>query len=177
MLYSSQAYVKHSRGHQKHTPSYTKTVVSKADLQLISPHVAKPQKMYSYRQKTLWLNEKLDPPKTSVFLLKNHFFDRQRDPKKNKNDPGDSAQDKDKSSSLFFRSGTKPWRRFVAKSSGGKRAEDLPGQLLKFLHRDLESLEISMAENGMKMAKGRLFICLFVIVFRVPPIKIMSLSS
>eukprot|EP00438_Fugacium_kawagutii_P036552 Skav231232 [mRNA] locus=scaffold813:248165:248917:+ [translate_table: standard] len=44
--------------------------------------------------------------------------------------------DKEKSSTVFFRSSQGPWRRFAPKGGSAGRAENLPKQMLRFLHSD-----------------------------------------
>ena len=55
-------------------------------------------------------------------------------------------QDKEKSSSIFFRISSSTWRRFAPKGGTSLRAEEMPKQLLKFLHRDLGYVKLQDAE-------------------------------
>ncbi|CAK9090468.1 unnamed protein product [Durusdinium trenchii] len=50
-------------------------------------------------------------------------------------DSPDLRGDKEKSSSIFFRLGPQRWRRFAPKTA---RLEELPAQMLKFLHREMK---------------------------------------
>ncbi|CAK9067557.1 Protein disulfide-isomerase 2 (PDI2) [Durusdinium trenchii] len=49
--------------------------------------------------------------------------------------PEFALKDKEKSSSIFFRLGPQRWRRFAPKTA---RLEELPAQMLKFLHREMK---------------------------------------